>query len=32
MSKAIAVIAGQYPHNSYAIVGGVVSDITNMDM
>ena len=32
MSKAIAVIAGQYPHNSYAIVGGVVSDVTNMDM
>jgi len=32
MSKAIAVIAGQYPHTSYAIVGGVVSDITNMDL
>lgn len=32
MSKAIAVIAGQYPHNSYAIVGGIVSDITQMDL
>jgi hydrogenase large subunit len=32
MSKAIATIAGQYPHTSYAIVGGVVSDITNMDL
>ena len=25
-NKAIATIAGQYPHNSYAIVGGVTSD------
>jgi len=32
MSKAIATIAGQYPHTSYAIVGGVVSEITNMDL
>ena len=32
MSKAIAVIAGQYPHNSYALPGGVVCDITNMDV
>ena len=32
MSKAIATIAGQYPHTSYAIVGGVVSDVTNMDL
>jgi len=32
MSKAIAVIGGQYPHNSYAVVGGVVSDITHMDI
>jgi Ni,Fe-hydrogenase I large subunit len=32
MGKAIATIAGQYPHTSYAIVGGIVSDITNMDM
>ncbi len=26
-NKAIALLAGQYPHNSYAIVGGVVCDI-----
>jgi len=32
MSKAIATIAGQYPHTSYAIVGGVVSEITNTDL
>ena len=32
MSKAIAVIGGQYPHNSYAVVGGVVSEITHMDI
>jgi len=32
ISKAIAIIAGQYPHNSYAIVGGVVSDPTSVDM
>ncbi len=32
MSKAIAHIAGQYPHTSYAIVGGVVSDPTNVDI
>jgi len=32
MSKAIAVIGGQYPHNSYAVVGGVVSDITHTDL
>jgi Ni,Fe-hydrogenase I large subunit len=32
MGKAIATIAGQYPHTSYAIVGGIVSDVTNMDM
>lgn len=32
MSKAIATIGGQYPHNSYAIVGGVVSEPTNLDM
>jgi len=32
MAKAIATIAGQYPHNSYAIVGGVSCDITNMDL
>jgi len=32
MGKAIATIAGQYPHTSYAIVGGIVTDITSMDM
>ena len=32
INKAIAVIAGQYPHNSYAIVGGVVSESTQLDM
>jgi len=32
MAKAIATIAGQYPHNSYAIVGGIVSEITTNDL
>ena len=32
MAKAIATIGGQYPHTSYAIVGGVVCDITEMDI
>ncbi|WP_294964282.1 nickel-dependent hydrogenase large subunit [Sulfurimonas sp.] len=32
MAKAIAVFGGQYPHTSYAIVGGVVSDLTEMDL
>ncbi|MCH9812327.1 MAG: nickel-dependent hydrogenase large subunit [Epsilonproteobacteria bacterium] len=32
MSKAIALLAGQYPHNSYAIVGGVVSDPTPVEL
>jgi len=32
MSKAIATIGGQYPHTSYAIIGGVVSDLTEMDL
>lgn len=32
MGKAIATLAGQYPHNSYAIVGGVVCDLTHMDI
>lgn len=32
ISKAIAVFGGQYPHTSYAIVGGVVCDITDMDI
>jgi hydrogenase large subunit len=30
--KAIAVIAGQYPHNSYSIVGGVVCEPTKLDI
>lgn len=32
MSQAIATVAGQYPHNSYALVGGVVSEVTHMDI
>jgi hydrogenase large subunit len=32
MAKAIATIGGQYPHTSYAIVGGVVCDIGVMEM
>ncbi len=32
LTKAIATIAGQYPHNSYAVVGGVVCEPTPMDM
>jgi len=32
INKAIATIAGQYPHNSYAIVGGIVSEVTTMDL
>jgi len=32
ISSAIATIAGQYPHNSYAIVGGVVSEPTTIDL
>ena len=32
MSKAIAVIGGQYPHTSYAIVGGVACEVTGMDL
>ena len=32
MAKAIATIGGQYPHNSYAIVGGVVCEPTSMDI
>jgi Ni,Fe-hydrogenase I large subunit len=31
-SKAIAVIAGQFPHNSYIIPGGVTSDPTNVEI
>ncbi|WP_373036686.1 nickel-dependent hydrogenase large subunit [Sulfurimonas sp.] len=32
MAKAIAVFGGQYPHTSYAIVGGVVCDVTEIDL
>jgi Ni,Fe-hydrogenase I large subunit len=32
LSKAIAVIAGQYPHTSYAIVGGITSKVLYSDM
>jgi hydrogenase large subunit len=31
-AKAIAIIGGQYPHNSYAIVGGVVCEPTQLDI
>jgi len=32
IAKAIATIAGQYPHTSYAIPGGVTNEITNIDI
>ncbi|EQB40467.1 hydrogenase [Sulfurimonas hongkongensis] len=32
MGKAIAALGGQYPHTSYAVVGGVVCEITQMDI
>ena len=32
MGKAIAIFGGQYPHTSYAVVGGVVCDVTEMDI
>lgn len=32
IAKAIATIGGQYPHNSYAIVGGIVSEVLNSDL
>ncbi|WP_024790486.1 MULTISPECIES: nickel-dependent hydrogenase large subunit [unclassified Lebetimonas] len=32
ISKAIALIAGQYPHNSYMVPGGVTSDPTNLEI
>ena len=32
ISKAIALIAGQYPHNSYMVPGGVTCDVTNLDI
>ena len=31
-SRAIAHLAGQYPHNSYAIVGGITSDPTPIEI
>jgi Ni,Fe-hydrogenase I large subunit len=31
-SKAIAVFAGQWPHSSYMLPGGVTSDPTNIDI
>ena len=32
LAKAIAVIGGQWPHNSYSLPGGVVSDVTNSEL
>jgi len=32
MAKAIAHLGGQYPHNSYAIVGGVVCEPTQFEI
>ena len=32
IAKIIALIAGQFPHNSYSIVGGVTSDLTNLEI
>ncbi len=32
IAKIIAIIAGQFPHNSYAIPGGVTCDLTNLDI
>jgi len=32
ISKAIALIAGQYPHTSYSIPGGITSDITYLEL
>ena len=32
ISKIIALIAGQFPHNSYAIPGGVTCDLTNLEI
>ena len=32
ISQAIALIAGQYPHNSYIIPGGVTCDITYVEL
>ena len=32
VAKIIALIAGQFPHNSYAIPGGVTCDLTNLEI
>lgn len=32
ITKAIATIAGQWPHNSYAVPGGVTSDLTYSEL
>lgn len=32
MSKAIATFGGQYPHTSYAVVGGIACEVTAMDI
>ncbi len=32
ISQAIAHLAGQYPHNSYAIVGGITSEPTSIEI
>ena len=32
IAKIIALISGQFPHNSYAIPGGVTCDLTNLDI
>ncbi|EDM24029.1 nickel-dependent hydrogenase large subunit [Caminibacter mediatlanticus] len=32
ISKIIAIIGGQFPHNSYIIPGGVTCDLTNLDI
>jgi Ni,Fe-hydrogenase I large subunit len=32
ISKAIALISGQYPHNSYMVPGGITADPTNLDI
>jgi len=31
-SKAIAIFAGQWPHSSYMVPGGITTDPTNMDI
>jgi len=32
MAKAIATVGGQYPHNSYAVIGGITSEILPIDI